>query len=472
MITGSQGWFRLMVLAAIFWLCPVPVRGAADSFLWRAGQNQVSADIESWPLSRLLESLASATGWQIYVEPDTQYTVTTRFRRLKPPDALRRLLGELNFALLPQANGPTKLFIYRTSVQEATQLFEPARRSKGQSEATKPIANELILTLKPGSKESIDALAKRLGAKVVGQLDGLNAYRLRFENEAAAQNARAELESDSDVASVEYNYSVAAPGQLQPLSMSSLRPPSFKLNPANASDKLTIALVDTPIQSRGAPWADYLVGSLPLAGDVSLDPNQVTHGTAMMDTLWSSLGKTLQDPDSASIGFLSLDVYGNNETTSLFDVARAIVEAVNRGARIVNLSLGGYGESPLLHEVLSQARAQGVLLVAAAGNEHVTTPTQPAADPNVLAVTSGTKNGTIASYANYGSFVDLIAPGTSVIFYNGQAYLVTGTSAATANASGAAAAVVVNNHQTPIEAGAQITKLPGFAPVSKPQTTP
>ena len=109
-----------------------------------------------------------------------------------------------------------------------------------------------------------------------------------------------------------------------------------------------------------------------------------------------------------------------------------------------------------------------MLLVAAAGNEHVTTPTQPAADPNVLAVTSGTKNGSIASYANYGSFVDLIAPGSSVIFYNGQAYLVTGTSAATANASGAAAAIVVNNHQTPIEAGAQITKLPGFAPASNP----
>ena len=67
MMTGSQGWFRLIALAAIFWLCPVAVSRAADSFLWRAGQNQVSADIESWPLPSLLESLASATGWQIYV---------------------------------------------------------------------------------------------------------------------------------------------------------------------------------------------------------------------------------------------------------------------------------------------------------------------------------------------------------------------------------------------------------------------
>src|SRR5206468_886197 len=164
MITGFRGWFRLGSLAAIFWLCPLPVTRAADSFLWGAGQNQVSADIESWPLSRLLESLASATGWQIYVEPDTQYTVTTRFQKLKPPDALRRLLGELNFALLPQTNGPTKLFIYRNSVHEATQLIQFAKKPKSDS-GHNAIPNELIVRLKPGAEGSIDALAKRLGAK-------------------------------------------------------------------------------------------------------------------------------------------------------------------------------------------------------------------------------------------------------------------------------------------------------------------
>src|SRR5205823_9082195 len=109
-------------------------------------------------------SIASATGWQIFVEPDTQYTVTTRFHNLKASDALRRLLGELNFALLPQASGATKLFIYRTSVHEATQLIQPPKKNRGQTGAGKAIPNELIVTLKPGSKESIEALAKRLGA--------------------------------------------------------------------------------------------------------------------------------------------------------------------------------------------------------------------------------------------------------------------------------------------------------------------
>jgi hypothetical protein len=456
-----------MFLTAILGFTPASFMQAADSLGWHTNRNEVDAQIESWPLPKVLESIASATGWQIYVEPDTRYTVTTRFRKLKPPDALKRLLGELNFALLPQTNGPARLFIYRSSLHDATQLIQVARKPR-VDQAGKPIPNELIVRLKPGSKENIDALAKRLGAKVAGRIDGLNAYRLQFDDAAAAQNARAELENDSDVASVENNYSVAPPGQLQPLAMSSPAPPSFKLAPPDSPGKLVVALVDTPIQSRGEPWADYLMNKISLAGDANPDPSQVTHGTAMMDTLWSALGKALTDPASASIGFLPIDVYGDNGATSMFDVARAIVEAVNQGAQIVNLSLGGTGDSPLLDDVLAQARAKGILLVAAAGNEHVATPTYPAANPNVLAVTAGAKNGDIASWANYGDFVSLVAPGASVIYFNGQAYLVTGTSASAAYASGAAAALSLNDAKKPTDVSAQLAKLPGFAPPKNP----
>src|SRR5437762_5688500 len=99
MNNSFTGWCRLVCLAWVFCLRSVLPMNAADSLVWRAEKNQVDAEIESWPLSEVLESISSATGWQIYLEPDTEYTVTTRFHNLKPADALRRLLGELNFAL-------------------------------------------------------------------------------------------------------------------------------------------------------------------------------------------------------------------------------------------------------------------------------------------------------------------------------------------------------------------------------------
>jgi len=440
---------------------------AADALDWQTDQNQVDAEIESWPLPKVLEAVASATGWQIYVDPDTQYNVTSRFKGLKPPEALRRLLGELNFALLPQTNGPTRLFIYRNSVHEATQLIQVAKKPKSDS-GHNAIPNELIVRLKPGAEGSIDALAKRLGAKVAGRIDGLNAYRLQFDDAAAAQNARAELENNDDVAALENNYALAAPGQMQPLGPSPPAASSFKLAPPDSTDKLVVAVVDTAVQSRGAPWADYITDRVSLAGPANIDPNQLTHGTAMMDTLWDMLGKTLTDPGSASLGFLLLDPYGSNSSTTMFDVANAIATAVNKGAKVINLSLAGSGDSPLLDKTLEQARNLGVLLVGAAGNDGGTAANLPAANPNVLSVTSIDRSGNLASYANRSSSVDLLARGTAVVFFNGQGYLVTGTSTAAANTTGAAVGLAINNHQTPLEASAKLATLPGFAPAKKP----
>ena len=450
MKTCFQGWLRLMSLVTIWWFCSIPLTSAADALVWRAGENQVEAEIESWPLSRVLESIASATGWQIYVEPDTHYTVTTRFHKLKPADALRRLLGELNFALLPQTSGPTKLFIYRTSVQEATQLIQLPRKAKADA-ASKRIPNELIVTLKPGAKESIDALAKRLGGKVVGRLDNLNAYRLQFENETAAQNARAELESDSDVNGIENNFSMTPPASLEPLAMSSAPPLSLQPDVSPSSDRVIVGLIDTPIQSQGTLFKDFLVAGVSLYGDFQPPADQVTHATAMAETLLDGVARAYRENGNSSgkvpLSILPIDIYGANESTSTFDVARGIYEALNRHVNIINLSLGGDGDSELIRSLIQEGSKNGVLFFAAAGNTPVTSPTYPAADPGVIAVTAGDAQGNIASYANRGSFVQAIAPGVNIVHYQNQAWFGTGTSFSTAWVGGWAAGIMANSSQ-------------------------
>src|SRR5207248_1107610 len=111
----------------------------------------------------------------------------------------------------------------------------------------------------------------------------------------------------------------------------------------------------------------------------------------------------------------------------------------NSGATVINLSLGSAGDSQFLDTVIKNAAAQGVLFFAAAGNEPTTAPSYPAALPEVIAVTAGTPGGSIASYANRGDFVDLASPGTAIVSFNGQNFLVVGTSTSTAFASGVAA---------------------------------
>ena len=108
------------------------------------------------------------------------------------------------------------------------------------------------------------------------------------------------------------------------------------------------------------------------------------------------------------------------------DEAAAIVYAVRHGAKIINLSIGGSESSGLERRTIRWAAAHGVLVVAAAGNEHDdgNLPEYPAALLQPLgsngrggiglAVGATSMDGTRAYFSNTGSYVSLAAPGYNV----------------------------------------------------------
>jgi hypothetical protein len=406
---------------------------AAGTLKWDSRQDRVSADIESATLYQTLEQIALRAGWRVYLEPGITHDVSAKFENVTPGDALRRLLGDVNFALVPNTNSVPRLYVFRTVRQNATQLVEPADASKKLAKA-KPIPNELIIRLKPGVK--IDDIARLLGAKVIGKIDGLNAYRLSFEDQDKTDAAREQLASNSEVESVDSNYSIDRPNTAQPLASSSVPPPQLQLKPPPDTGRVIVGLIDTGLQPLGNDLDKFLLQAIAVAGQSQLDPSVPSHGTSMAETLLRSLQAISKG--STSVQILPVDVYGANATTSTFDVASGIVLAVNNGARVVNLSLGSDGDSTFLHEVIQAAAKQNITILAAAGNQPVATPFYPAAYSEVNAVTA-IDNGQLAPYANRGSFVTLGAPGTSIVYYNNQPYYVTGTSAASAFASGMAA---------------------------------
>ena len=439
---------RLLIALAAAWLVSVPAR-AADTFNWDTNRNCVTADIKAGHLLPLLEQVASATGWRVYLEPDTTCDVSAKFSRLPPGDALHLLLRDLNFALVPETNAAAKLFVFRTSVENATQSVRPAKPAEAAAKG-KVIPNELIVRLKPGAK--IDELARTLGAKVIGRIDSLNAYRLQFQDQAAADTARQQLASNSDVASVDSNYSMDRP--VAPIGAQSSNlppPPQLQLKPPPSDGRIIVGLVDTAVQPLGNGLDAFLLKAVSVAGDAQLDPNNPSHGTSMAETILRSLAAVTKG--SSSVQILPVDVYGPNANTSTFDVANGIAKAVNAGANPINLSLGSEGDSPFLHSVIQDATSKKILFIGAAGNQPVTTPYYPAAYPEVMAVTA-IDQGQLASYANRGSFVSLGAPGTSIVYFNGVPYYVTGTSASAAFTSGIAAGYLDTTHNTTSQAQA------------------
>jgi len=119
-------------------------------------------------------------------------------------------------------------------------------------------------------------------------------------------------------------------------------------------------------------------------------------------------------------------------------VALGIQAAVDNGATMLNLSLGGSSDSAVLDSVIQQAIVAGIPVYASAGNQ-----------PGVHADVSSGGPGRHCGHRHAGrpacalrelrQFVSLAMPGASVVYLGGQPYIVQGTSPATAYATGVAA---------------------------------
>jgi thermitase len=111
---------------------------------------------------------------------------------------------------------------------------------------------------------------------------------------------------------------------------------------------------------------------------------------------------------------MPLRVLNSDGVGSAFQAAEAIIYATDQGAQVLNLSLGTGVQSQVLQEAVDYARSAGVMIVAAAGNLNNTEPQYPAANEGVIAVAALDEQQLKTSFSNYGSWVDLAAPGESI----------------------------------------------------------
>ena len=428
-----------------------------------------SAQLEKCSLEKVLQSLSEQGRWQIFVEPDLRLQVTTRFKNLTHSKALRRLLSDVNFAIIPSPKASSRLLVYKTSSEKAVVRIVPTKRLAIHKKVRiKPgkIPNELVVTLEPGSEIDIEALAAELGAKIVGKIDGLDVYRLRFENEQQAGKAEALLEKNEGVASIDSNYSITRPDTLTPVELAA---PTLNLRPSSADeDGIVIGLVDSSVQREGSQVSDFLLQEIPMAGAPADSSDQVNHGTSMAETILRGLSASLDGEQETSVKILPIDVYGQSESTSTFEVALGVQAAIEAGADIISLSLGSDEQNDLMRAVIQSGASSGVLFLAAAGNEPTGQPVYPAAQSEVIGVTALNRSGrSVANYANSGNFVEAAAPGAGVTVFNNQTFYGTGTSFSTAYLAGVAAGIASTKGLPMAEVRRMITtemKPPGTGP--------
>jgi subtilisin family serine protease len=131
------------------------------------------------------------------------------------------------------------------------------------------------------------------------------------------------------------------------------------------------------------------------------------------------------------------------------DLIRGIIYAPANGARVINMSLGATSYSRGEEAAVDYAWAHGAVVVAAAGNQGSNVYHYPAAHPNVIAVAATDVNDQRASFSNWGDFIDVAAPGSSVYstYRTGNYGPMSGTSMASPHVAGLAALIFSLNPQ-------------------------
>ena len=200
-----------------------------------------------------------------------------------------------------------------------------------------------------------------------------------------------------------------------------------------------VAIIDSQIDVKHPELGSAIAESFDAVGQTD-KPH--AHGTGMLGAIVSQ-GKLMGIAPGAKA--LAIHAFATGSRQSPQATTQAIIAglefALEKGARIVNMSFAGPYD-PMLQVALKKAAERGAILIAAVGNNGPKSPPlYPAADPNVIGVTATDQNDAPYDGANRGAYVAVAAPGVNILAPAPEAayQLTTGTSIAAAHVSGVAA---------------------------------
>ncbi len=309
------------------------------------------------------------------------------------------------------------------------------------------IAGEYVLTFfNARDREAFETLAARHGVRILDRLAIAHALRIAVPD---AATLRTLLKSAPAPLTLLPNIHVRLPPLPEGPAAEAPATPYASFGTAaldwlgvpNPGDEwgsgIRIAVLDTGIP---AGFDGRVTTRMDLTGE---GLGQATHGGAVASLINGSQGMV------PGAELLDIKILPDSGTGDAFTLAKGIIEAVDRGADVINISAGTRGDSEILQEAVGYALERNVLLVAAAGNDGLSGVAYPAGYDGVVAVGGVDANGRHLYFSNTGVAVDLSAPGVGVAVpatgTDGSLAAFSGTSAATPFVSAAAALLLAES---------------------------
>ncbi|MGB9789656.1 MAG: S8 family serine peptidase [Thermotoga caldifontis] len=180
------------------------------------------------------------------------------------------------------------------------------------------------------------------------------------------------------------------------------------------SDIVTIAVIDSGVDLSHEDLAGIFVPGYDFVRNDSFPDDENGHGTHVTGIIAALTNNSKSVAGVAwgqRVKIMPLKVMDETGTGTVFNFAKALVYAVDHGAKIINVSLGASQPSSVEYSAVKYAYENDVIMVCAAGNDGSYGVDYPAAYPETIAVGAVTIDGVRASYSDYGPELDVVAPG-------------------------------------------------------------
>lgn len=433
---------RRVLLLVMF--CLEATSLGARGLQFRLQGERLTLRAEGAPLTAVLKEFSRA-GVEVRLDPRVQSLVTGSCDDADLQQALKELLDPFGYVLLWDViDGPLgplpKLGEIRVFLPGEPEKAEPLRGVSGNFVVTRGptgsgpayVTDEVLLAFKAGTRrDEFEVLLAQLGGTVLASIPELGIYHVRLPPGTNIPALLEQLANNPLIARAEPNYAADAPAPVLVKASGagemSLRPPDLKTAP--------VALLDSGLL-QGSGLSNIVVGAYDaLNPDRALD-DKLGHGTQMALILSGSV-----TPGGERVGgdvpVVAVRAFDDNGFASSYGLMRSVVYALEKGARVINMSWGTEASSEFIAAAVRYAQSKGAVVVASAGNEPTGRAQYPAALPGVVAVSAMGTDGRIWSQSNYGDFVTVAAPGQALfpVGYNGPPGTYAGTSIASAYVS-------------------------------------
>lgn len=351
------------------------------------------------------------------------------------------------------------------TTQQATaklQNVETACQTSVSSGVANPACETKTYLIRYKTGSDMEVEAKGLGTRVKSSFDGVLAG---VSAELTAEDL-AKLASFSTVLSIEEDAAIkVAETQSGPtwgldrVDQAAL-PLSSSYTYTSSGQGVIAYVVDTGVRTSHGEFSSRILPGYSVINDGSGVEDCNGHGTHVAGTIGGSVYGIAKNVQIVPVRVLGCD--GSGTLSGVVEGLSWIGNNHPAGTpAVVNLSLGG-GASSSLDAAVQALIDKGITVVVAAGNSSADAcQASPARVPGAITVAASSSVDAFASYSNFGSCIDLIAPGSSVksAWYSGDTATATlsGTSMASPHVAGLVAQLLEANYVVPTEVSTSIT---------------